>query len=66
MVDDEFSSYFKKDKSVESEDYYTNEEGFIVFTEKYHLKRGYCCKSNCKHCPYGYDIKTGELKPKKT
>jgi hypothetical protein len=66
MVDDEFSSYFKKDKSVESEDYYTNEEGYIVFTEKYHLKRGYCCKSNCKHCPYGYDIKTGELKPKKT
>lgn len=66
MVDDEFSSYFKKDKSIESEDYYTNEEGYIVFTEKYHLKRGYCCKSNCKHCPYGYDIKTGELKPKKT
>lgn len=66
MVDDEFSSYFKKDKSVESEDYYTNEEGYIVFTEKYHIKRGYCCKSNCKHCPYGYDIKTGELKPKKT
>ena len=66
MVDDEFSSYFKKDKSVETEDYYTNEEGYIVFTEKYHLKRGYCCKSNCKHCPYGYDIKTGELKPKKT
>lgn len=66
MVEDEFSSYFKKDKSVESEDYYSNEEGYIVFTEKYHLKRGYCCKSNCKHCPYGYDIKTGELKPKKT
>ena len=25
---------------------------------KYHLKRGYCCQSNCKHCPYGYDPKT--------
>ena len=23
-----------------------------VFTEKYHLKRGYCCNNNCKHCPY--------------
>lgn len=34
------------------EDYYLTEEGFIVFTEKYHLKRGYCCQSNCRHCPY--------------
>ena len=29
-------------------------DGFIVFTENYHLKRGYCCKNNCKHCPYNY------------
>ncbi len=34
------------------EDYYLTGEGFIVFTEKYHLKRGYCCQSNCRHCPY--------------
>jgi len=34
------------------EDYYINEQGFLVFTEKYHLKRGYCCGSGCKHCPY--------------
>ena len=43
------------------EDYYVSEEGFIVFTEAYHLKRGYCCKSNCKHCPYGYNSKTGMI-----
>jgi hypothetical protein len=24
----------------------------MVFTEEYHLKRGYCCKLNCLHCPY--------------
>ncbi|WP_237563190.1 DUF5522 domain-containing protein [Algoriphagus kandeliae] len=24
----------------------------MVFTEKYHRKRGYCCGSGCKHCPY--------------
>lgn len=24
----------------------------IVFTRQYHLKRGKCCKNNCKHCPY--------------
>ncbi|MCS6821942.1 MAG: DUF5522 domain-containing protein [Microscillaceae bacterium] len=34
------------------EDYYFNEQGLMVFTEAYHLKRGYCCKSGCKHCPY--------------
>jgi hypothetical protein len=37
----------------DKEDYYFSEEGFIVFTEAYHLKRGYCCQSNCRHCPYG-------------
>ena len=42
----------------ENEDYYYNEQGYKVFTEKFHLKRGYCCKSGCKHCPYGYDKKT--------
>ncbi|WP_187696382.1 DUF5522 domain-containing protein [Xanthovirga aplysinae] len=36
------------------EDYYFNEEGLMVFTAKYHLKRGYCCKNGCKHCPYGF------------
>lgn len=26
--------------------------GFAVFTELNHLKRGYCCDSGCRHCPY--------------
>ena len=47
---------------VEGEDYYLTPEGYKVFTEKYHLERGYCCKSGCRHCPYGYDKKTGEFK----
>ncbi len=54
-----FSS--KKDQ-LDPEDFYKTSDGYIVFTEKYHLKRGYCCKSGCKHCPYGYDSKTGRLK----
>jgi hypothetical protein len=37
-----------------SEDFYLNEDGFTVFTEAYHLKRGYCCKNGCRHCPYGF------------
>lgn len=40
--------------NLDLEDYYTNEQGFIVFTQAYHLKRGYCCKNGCKHCPYGF------------
>lgn len=38
---------------VEGEDYYL-ENGNWVFTAKYLLKRGYCCRSGCRHCPYGY------------
>ena len=41
----------------EGEDYYLNEQGLMVFTAKYHLKRGYCCQSGCRHCPYGFKKK---------
>lgn len=51
---------FKKPK-LEEGDFYYSDEGYIVFTEQYHLKRGYCCKSGCKHCPYGYNKKTGKI-----
>ncbi|MEK9619154.1 MAG: DUF5522 domain-containing protein [Flavobacteriales bacterium] len=36
------------------EHFYYSKDGLIIFTEKYHEKRGYCCESKCKHCPYGY------------
>ena len=36
---------------VEDEDFYW-EGDFSVFTRIYHLKRGYCCGSGCRHCPY--------------
>ncbi len=35
-------------------DYYMQEDGKLVFTGAYHLKRGYCCSRGCKHCPYDY------------
>jgi hypothetical protein len=25
---------------------------YMVFTSAYHLRRGYCCNSDCRHCPY--------------
>ena len=36
---------------VEGEDYYC-EGPAIVFTARYLLRRGYCCESGCRHCPY--------------
>jgi hypothetical protein len=40
----------EKDKPQEILFYMEN--GLVVFTEAFHLKRGYCCKSGCRHCPY--------------
>lgn len=59
-------SDYSKPSSLEPEDFYKSPEGYIIFTEKYHLKRGYCCKNGCKHCPYGFDKKTGKINPKPT
>ena len=39
---------------IEGVDYYINENGLMVFTAAYHLKRGNCCKNKCKHCPWNY------------
>ena len=48
---------FSKISELEKEDYYYSKEGYIVFTEKYHIKRGYCCDSNCRHYPFRKKIK---------
>ena len=56
------SSYMKESKSDENEnrkpsekdDFYM-ENGLMVFTKAFHLNRGYCCQSGCRHCPYGFD-----------
>ena len=39
---------------IENIDYYFNEDGLIVLTEKYLLERGFCCGNKCRHCPYDY------------
>ena len=60
-MNNEFSNFSKRSE-LASDEFYTTPEGYIVFTEKYLLKRGYCCKNACKHCPYGFDKKTGQIK----
>jgi hypothetical protein len=37
--------------ALDPEDYYMDGP-YMVFTAAYHLKRGYCCGSGCRHCPY--------------
>jgi hypothetical protein len=34
-----------------ADDFYYS-AGKMVFTETYHLRRGYCCGNGCRHCPY--------------
>jgi hypothetical protein len=34
---------------------------YFVFTEQYHLRRGWCCQSGCRHCPYGFVKPNPEL-----
>ena len=43
-----------KPEPLAPEDYYF-EGPYMVFTAAYHLKRGYCCGSGCRHCPYRED-----------
>lgn len=33
-------------------DYYLTPEGYTVFTEQYHRRRGFCCGNGCRHCPW--------------
>jgi len=41
------------DTLVEGEDYYW-EGAAMVFTACFHLRRGRCCESGCRHCPYDF------------
>lgn len=38
---------------IEGIDYYY-EDGLMVFTAHFLQKRGFCCRSGCRHCPYGF------------
>ncbi|MEK6283582.1 MAG: DUF5522 domain-containing protein [Acidobacteriota bacterium] len=36
---------------VENKDYYLD-DGLMVLTSRYLLRRGSCCDQGCRHCPY--------------
>jgi hypothetical protein len=33
-------------------DSYIDNDGRVVFTAAYHLRRGHCCGNGCRHCPF--------------
>ena len=43
-------------RQLKEYDDYVVENGRVIFTKKYHLKRGFCCKSvnGCRNCPWNY------------
>ncbi len=47
------------------DDFYFD-DGLMVLTQRYHLKRGWCCGNGCRHCPFGYaavpELPTGETR----
>lgn len=52
-MDRNYKFKMKKQNLIEGKDYYI-ENGLLIFTEEYHLKRGECCGNKCKHCPYNH------------
>ena len=45
----------KSSQLAEGVDFYV-EDGKVVFTFYYLLRRGYCCNKGCRHCPYKDEI----------
>ena len=54
MTDQQADNSRRAPAPQEGEDFYW-EGPYMVFTEAWHLKRGYCCGSACRHCPYGHE-----------
>jgi len=41
------------EEGLQEGDFYW-ERGKMVFTASFLLRRGFCCQSGCRHCPYGF------------
>ena len=51
-------------KSIDENLYYL-ENGKVVFTPEYHMARGHCCGSKCRHCPFDPEYIKGNTNIKK-
>jgi hypothetical protein len=50
----EFAKAFRGNDNLIEELDYTMQNGYMVFSKWFFLKRGTCCKNGCKNCPYGF------------
>ncbi|MBC7386222.1 MAG: hypothetical protein H7301_08705 [Cryobacterium sp.] len=44
-----------RDRAPGVDTYIDPDSGFTVFTREFHERRGRCCQSRCRHCPYGFN-----------
>jgi hypothetical protein len=58
--DDDLGGSRQDEELRDGIDYYI-EDGLFVFTATFLRKRGYCCESGCRHCPYNYKSEPTEL-----
>lgn len=49
-ADDWITKLYVEERTQKPLFYYEN--GLKVFTEEYHKRRGVCCGSGCRHCPF--------------
>lgn len=50
---EKYSFPISKEHLIEGVHYYY-EGPYLVMTELYHIIRGHCCQSGCRHCAYGF------------
>jgi hypothetical protein len=50
----------QKDEFIETVDF-NYENGLMVLTAHYLLKRGYCCENVCRNCPYNKKVSSSGL-----
>ena len=55
VVTDDFTTLHKKACAAGEMTYVDPESGYSVFTELAHKKRGVCCGSGCRHCPFSHE-----------
>jgi len=59
------SKNIKREKPKLLPSHFYEENGRTVFTEEYHIERGYCCGNGCRHCVYDPKYVKGNTKIKK-
>ena len=60
---DEREKRLLHNKGLTPQDYYLDANGLLIYTACYLLKRGYCCRTGCRHCPWGFKVDQEKRSP---